>query len=279
MSERRSSLAFVLAVGALLACQVPAAADELDPRLEAAVALYRQEGAEKALPEFERLAKAFNGREEHRDKAAALHYIGECHWRLGKFDEAREYLDRALELERATGDRLAEGKTLNVLGLLAWDLGDYDEAMTRFRSATRSRREVGDKKLEGASLNNLSLVYDELGDYDASLAQYQQVLGIYRDADFPRGVGDTLGNIGGVYLLLGRFREALGYYQQALQISERLKSKPLDEPGPRQHRAVPAWASARSTRRSSISTGRSSSRSRPACARTRRTGCWARATA
>ena len=58
MSERRSSLAFVLAVGALLACQMPAAADELDPRLEAAVALYRQEGAEKALPEFERLAKA-----------------------------------------------------------------------------------------------------------------------------------------------------------------------------------------------------------------------------
>ena len=226
MSERRSSLAFVLAVGALLACQVPAAADELDPRLEAAVALYRQEGAEKALPEFERLAKAFNGREEHRDKAAALHYIGECHWRLGKFDDAREYLDRALELERATGDRLGEGKTLNVLGLLAWDLGDYDEAMTRFRSATTVAREVGDKRLEGASLNNLGLVYDELGDYDTSLAQYQQVLGIYRDADFPRGVGDTLGNIGGVYLLLGRYREALGYYQQALAISERLESKP-----------------------------------------------------
>ena len=226
MPPRRSSLAFVLAVGALFASHAPAAADGLDTRLEAAAALYRQEGAEKALPEFERLAKAFNGREEHRDKAAALHYIGECHWRLGKFDEAREYLNRALELERATGDRLAEGKTLNVLGLLAWDRGNYDEAMTSFRSATAVAREVGDKRLEGASLNNLSLVYDELGDYDTSLAQYQQVLGMYREADFPRGVGDTLGNIGGVYLLLGRYREALGYNQQALAISERLESKP-----------------------------------------------------
>jgi CHAT domain-containing protein/tetratricopeptide (TPR) repeat protein len=199
-------------------------ADALDPRIEAATRLYREEGAAKALPAFQKLASEFAQGPSTRDHAAALHYVGECHWRLGNFAEARQYLDRALALERAAGDRLGEGKTLNVLGLLSWDEGSYDRAIASFREAGAIARAVGDRKLEGSSLNNLSLVYDEQGDYDTSLAQYRHVLELYRGANFPRGVGDTLGNIGGVHLLLGHFREALGYYRKALAISEELKS-------------------------------------------------------
>jgi CHAT domain-containing protein/Flp pilus assembly protein TadD len=215
-----------LAVGLLLAAPPWAQAEALDPRLEAATQLYRAEGAEKALPVFEKLAGEFARGPPTRDQAAALHYVGECHWRLGNFPESHRFLNRALKLERAAGDRLSEGKTLNVLGLLSWDEGNYDAAIGSFRKAGEISRAAGDKKLEGSSLNNLSLVFDEQGDYDTSLKQYRQVLELYREVDFPRGVGDTLGNIGGVHLLLGQFREALGYYQQALKISEQLESRP-----------------------------------------------------
>ena len=226
MATRNVSLAFALALGFLVTTIVRAETAALDPRLEAAVTLYREEGAHQALPEFERLGRELGQSPRPHDQAATLHYIGECHWRLGNFREARDYLNRALALERRTGNRRGEGRTLNVLGLLAWDQGEYDEAIERFTRARSVARTLGDKKLEGASLNNLSLVYDELGDYDVSLKQYQQVLELYRDVDFLRGVGDTLGNIGGVHLLLGQFRDALGYYRQALAISERLNSKP-----------------------------------------------------
>lgn len=213
-----------LAMGMLLAVPLSPRADTLDPRLEAATRLYREEGAEKTLPVFEKLAGEFTRGTRTRDEAAARHYVGECHWRLGNYPEARRHLELALTLERASGDRLGEGKTLNVRGLLSWDEGNYDRAIADFRAAGALARAIGDRKLEGASLNNLSLVYDEQGDYDTSLKQYRQVLELYRGANFPRGVGDTLGNIGGVHLLLGHFREALGYYQQALKISEELKS-------------------------------------------------------
>ena len=224
MPARTFSLVFVLALGVFLSGRVSGETTALDPRLDAAITLYRQDGAEKALPVFERLARELGKTARPRDQAAAWHYIGECHWRMGDFSEARSYLDRALALERQSKDREGEGKTLNVLGLLAWDQGNYDHAIERFKTAGTVARVLGDKKLEGASLNNLSLVYDELGDYDVSLKQYQQVLELYRSVDFPRGVGDTLGNIGGVHLLLGQFREALGFYKQALAISERLQS-------------------------------------------------------
>lgn len=226
MATRTVRFIFVLALGALVSVLARAGTVALDPRLDEAVKLYREDGAEKALPLFERLGSELGQSARPHDQAAVLHYIGECHWRLGNFREARGYLDHALALERRTGDREGEGKTLNVLGLLAWDQGEYDEAIDRFTRARTVARNLGDKKLEGASLNNLSLVYDELGDYDVSLKQYQQVLELYRGVDFPRGVGDTLGNIGGVHLLLGQFRDALGYYQQALAISERLDSRP-----------------------------------------------------
>jgi CHAT domain-containing protein/Tfp pilus assembly protein PilF len=226
MPGRAASVIAFAGLCLLCACGKAPETEPLDPDLERAITLYREEGAEKALPEFEQLAQEFKSRAQRRDEAAAIHYIGESHWRLGNFDDARSHLDRALAMERAAGYRMEEGKTLNSLGLLEWDLGNYEPAKEKFRSARVIGRGLGDRKLEGASLNNLSLVYDELGDYRTSLKQYHEVLAIYEDANFPRGLGDTLGNIGGVHLLLGHYREALDYYGRALEISQRLKSKP-----------------------------------------------------
>ena len=224
MARSSASLLRVLVLGGLLAFAAAAATEPLDPRIASAEQVYREQGAEQALPMFERLVEEFETAARRQDLAAALHYIGECHWRLGNLVEARRRLDRALALEHSAGDRLAAGRTLNVRGLLSWDEGNYERAVADFRLAGEYAQAAGDRKLEGASLNNLSLVYDEQGDYDVSLEQYRRVLELYRGASFPRGVGDTLGNIGGVNLLLGRFREALGYYRQALEISEQLRS-------------------------------------------------------
>ncbi|HEU4517561.1 MAG TPA: tetratricopeptide repeat protein, partial [Steroidobacteraceae bacterium] len=226
MRAKRRGLLVLTALLGLAGCGGETTAPALDPALEAAITTYREDGAEKALPEFERLAKVYAASGKQRDEAAAIHYIGESHWRLGDFDKARESLDRALALETELRYRYGMGKTLNSLGLLEWDVGNYDAAKARFRRAGMIARQVGDPKLEGASLNNLGLVHDELGDYRTSLAQYDQALEIYGEVDFPRGVGDTLGNIGGVNLLLGRYQEALNRYRAALEISESLKSAP-----------------------------------------------------
>ena len=221
-----NNLFLLVLIGLLHGSLAPAFGQSFSLTLEEAEALYRQEGAEKALPEFERLVIEFEDDGQAINAATARHFIGECHWRLGNFDDSRSNLELALSARRTLDDQLGQGKTLNVLGLLEWHIGNYDQAIANFRSASEVGRALGNPRLEGATLNNLSLVLDELGDYQTSLKQYKQVLEIYASADFPRGEGDTLGNIGGVYLLLGQYREALNYYQQALVISERLESKP-----------------------------------------------------
>ena len=222
--RRGGGTIWLLAIWMILGSAVLAA--EPDPALKAAETRYRQDGAEAALPEFEALAEQFESLGQTSDQAMARHFVGECHWRLGNFDESRKHLDAALAMRERLDDRLGIGKTANVIGLLEWDLGNYDRAIARFRMANAIGKETGDRRLEGATLNNISLIYDELGDYRKSLRQYREVIDIFDDIDFPRGTGATYGNIGGVYLLLGQFRDALSNYQKSLAISEDLESKP-----------------------------------------------------
>lgn len=198
---------------------------QMAQELRDAEALYRTEGAEPALPLFMELAATYEEQGDAFNLAAAHHYLGACHWRLGRYDESRTYLTLSLSAREALGDLNGQAKSLNVLGLLDWHIGNYGAATAAFEKASAIGRSIGDARLEGATLNNLSLVLDERGEYDISLAQYNKVLEIYSGTDFPRGVGDTLGNIGGVHYLLGHFREALDYYQQALEISEKLDNR------------------------------------------------------
>jgi tetratricopeptide (TPR) repeat protein len=219
-------LGLLLLSGLLATSSTPATAMVTESELDSAILLYRAEGAEKALSEFERLYVLFAESGDQISASKAERYIGECYWQLGNYEQSRVHLERVLGLTRELGQRLDEGKTMNVLGLLEWDLGNYELAIGNFKKASVTGSELGDKRLAGSTMNNLSLVYDELGDYQTSLKQYQQALDLYKGANFPRGEGDTLGNIGGVNLLLGRYEDALGYYQRALAISVALQSKP-----------------------------------------------------
>ena len=127
MNLKRASLALLLLTGFMITSVAQAAkgaATEAD--LDATIALYRAEGAEKALPEFERLHALFEKSNDRVNGARAERYMGESHWRLGNYEQSRTHLDEALGLTRELGQRLAEGKTLNVLGLLEWDLGNYE---------------------------------------------------------------------------------------------------------------------------------------------------------
>lgn len=216
--------AFLLAVWFCFApasCAVEAGAD-----LAEAESVYRTEGPAAALPAFERLLAEFVTEGNPGEAAVAQRFIGECHWRLGNFEDARAHLQAALAHKEEPRDREHVAKTLNVLGLLEWDLGNLEAAIARFEEASSIGKALGNRKLEGATLNNLSLIYDELGDYERSIQGYRDVLHIYSGIEFPRGEGDTLGNIGGVHLLLGQYTDAVKYYRRALEISERLGSVP-----------------------------------------------------
>jgi CHAT domain-containing protein len=214
----------------VLLCAMSGAAQttSTDEALQRAKALYSQEGAKAALPEFEAVLDSDRQSGNKRGEAIVTGLIANCYKKLGDYPRALAMLNSALQMKRELHDRLEEGKTLGHLGLVYWEQGKYDQAIAFFNQSLSIAQELNDAQLEGASLNNLSLVYEEQGDYRRSFEQYQRALALHRSVNYEPGVSDALGNIGGHYLLLGRYTEAEGYYRQALEISERLGLKPSE---------------------------------------------------
>ena len=92
MAPRIPRSFWMLALALMFALAPASRGDTPDPRIEAAVNQYREQGAEQALPVFQELAAEFAQASRTREEASALHYVGECFWRMGDFPEARRHL-------------------------------------------------------------------------------------------------------------------------------------------------------------------------------------------
>ena len=79
--------AVVLLIVSMAIPAMRAAADvATEADLEAAISLYRAEGAETALPEFERLRFSFAENDSRFNELRAQRYVGESHWQLGDYE-------------------------------------------------------------------------------------------------------------------------------------------------------------------------------------------------
>src|SRR5215470_7165304 len=119
-------LAFLLLAGCLPLCSQENTTDEA---LARARALYAEQGARVALPEYERVLTEYRRATNRRGEGITLGLIGNCYKKLGDETKALALLTQALEIKREIHDRLEEGKTLSHLGLFYWEQGQYGKAI------------------------------------------------------------------------------------------------------------------------------------------------------
>ena len=226
---RRFGATFLLCVTPLMTEFRCSAQDKKpDQILAEAKAVYSQQGAKAAFPEYQKALAAYQQSGDKSGEAITIGLIGNCYKHLGEYPKALEMLNTSLSMKRELHERLEEGKTLSNIGLVYWEQGEYPKAIQTFKESITVGQELGNVQLQASALNNLSLVYDEQGDYRRSLEQYEKALELHRSIKFEPGESDTLGNLGGVYLSLGRFSQAESYYRQSLEISRRLGLKPSE---------------------------------------------------
>jgi CHAT domain-containing protein/tetratricopeptide (TPR) repeat protein len=152
---------------------------------------------------------------------AALTSDGRAWDVLGEPDRARERYGQALEIQRATGNREGEARTLNNLGVLALEIGDFQEALADHGKALAIFQELGDRRWQARALANLGTVYHALGDLQQALTHYGQALHLWREVGDPRGEASTLTNLGLAQSQLGDARAALDLHRQALELSRK----------------------------------------------------------
>lgn len=117
---------------------------------------------------------------QHRDPAQGdlCTDLGVVHHQLRDVERARAFYDEALAMQRAAGDRRAEGRTLGNLGALLHDVQQLDAALANYEAALAIFQAVGDARLEGLFHNNAGILEQERGRRGHARERYARALSL-----------------------------------------------------------------------------------------------------
>lgn len=118
----------------------------------------------------------------HGGEARVLYsYLGKAYLHLGRFDDARTTLARALAIHRALGDRYTEADSLRILAAVQAAAGHHDEALEFADAALALAREIGDRRIEADALTTSANIHRRLGDHQRAVAGHTNALRLALD--------------------------------------------------------------------------------------------------
>src|SRR5205085_12203074 len=150
--------------------------------------------------------------------------------KLGRYREALDYLNQALERYRATENRQGQAYTLHAIGDAHQAAGDLGKGLDAYKEALALMVAVEDHGGEAMVCNSLGFAYGQRHN-DAKASEYcLRALAIARSVGDRRGEVTVLSNLGFLREKMGDPKEAEALYEQAIEASERVRAAArLDE--------------------------------------------------
>jgi predicted enzyme related to lactoylglutathione lyase len=131
------------------------------------------------------VAKSFN-KSEHEDYATLLNNIGSVYDKIGDYNKALEFYEKALNIRKKVlgTEHPNTATSYNNIGSTYDSMGDYNKALEFYENALNIREKVlGTEHPDTAtSYNNIGGVYDSMGDYNKALEFYEKTLQIFKKA-------------------------------------------------------------------------------------------------
>lgn len=181
----------------------------------------RYKQALKFYRETTRTVQKIWKRKNPRRKVKTLNDMGMVCQKIGQYEQALGYYQRALEIAQERENCTSIAESFNNIGVVYQKLGQYQRVLEFYQQALTLQLEIGDRNGEASTLNNIGVAYESLGDYQQALEYYQQALAILQDFSVREKKDVMLNNVGAVYQKLGQHEQALGFYQQALLIRQK----------------------------------------------------------
>jgi LuxR family maltose regulon positive regulatory protein len=170
--------------------------------------------AEEALAEGDERLRAI--------KAEAMRAKGVSLLRLGRLNEAVEWLERSLAAYAALDDGQNRAILLMDLGLAYRSGGRYDRALAHYDRALEYWRRVDNVAQQANLLNNLGVLYHLKGDYERAASLLEEALDCAGQSGYVRIEALALSSIGDLYADLDAPDAALDAYAQARERARRI---------------------------------------------------------
>ncbi|KAH6981463.1 hypothetical protein EDB80DRAFT_899547 [Ilyonectria destructans] len=157
----------------------------------------------------------------------SLHMLGNLYSDQGKFKEAEEMYERALEgKEKALGlDHTSTLDTVNNLGLLYNHQGKLKEAEEMYKRALEGREKLLGSRHTSTlnSVHCLGILYSDQGKFKEAEGMYERALEGYEKALGPHHTStlSIVSNMGLLYNHQGKLKEAEEIYERALEGREK----------------------------------------------------------
>ncbi|MDR2496973.1 MAG: tetratricopeptide repeat protein [Tannerellaceae bacterium] len=183
----------------------------------------------------------FKEAEEHYRKAVEIFpslentfAAAEFYCSLNRFNEAKDYYGRCLDMELSPSNRAS---VQNNLGNILEDSKDYPSAEKAYTEALEIKRTLADEYPQtykpdlAGTLNNLGVLYQNKGEYDKAKEYYNEALEIYRERaynapdTYDPDLATTLNNLGVLHYARKDYEQAARHHNEALQLYRNLAAK------------------------------------------------------
>lgn len=156
--------------------------------------------------------------QNHSWLAFVYHQLGILAQAQGKWKEAEEYYEQALQIKVDSNDRYGQASTYGQLGNLAQDQGKWGNAERHYQQVLQIYVDSNDRYEQAGTYHNLGTVVQAQGKWEEAEGYYQQALQIHVEYQDRYSQALTYHQLGRVAQERREWEEAERYYQQALQI-------------------------------------------------------------
>ena len=145
--------------------------------------------------------------------------------KMGRYKEAKEFYEAALQLFEQRQDPLAVQQMMANLGVVYRNLGELGKASDLYQQALQTYRAQGDQRGESGALENLGILAALRNDYRNAEALLNSALAISKKLEDFDGCSNTNTSLANLYASTERYEEAISCLDNALTIDRQRNDK------------------------------------------------------
>ncbi|MBA3505009.1 MAG: tetratricopeptide repeat protein, partial [Betaproteobacteria bacterium] len=162
-------------------------------------------------------------------RCRGLSDAGQLSYFMGRYAEAKEYLEESLAIAREIGDKKRVAAVLQPLGMASLGQGDLAAALVHLREALALAQELGNTREFAAALNALAQLHRVKEELDAAQPLYETFLALAREMGDRDSIAIGLLNLAMVSIGRGSGEHAQEMLLDVLSIAEEIGSKPAGQ--------------------------------------------------
>lgn len=187
--------------------------------------LFYQDKYKKSLESYFSALAYFEEASDVKRIATCYNDIGTANLRLGIFNEAYEYTEKALQIHIELGDTLAQGNDYLNMGVILGKNDNFDMHVEYYQKALAIFEELNHSKRAADVAINLALSLVEIKRYDEAKASNLFALELYQKLNNKSRIATIYTNLAYLHTDINKYDTSRIYFDDAITIFKEINEK------------------------------------------------------